>query len=66
VLQERWPQYEFEVGPEVPCPENVDTSRLPTELGLHLRPTQETVLDMAASLMQLGVAMPRCRTTVAG
>ena len=30
-----------------------------TELGLQVRPVKETLIDMAVSLIQLGVAKPR-------
>ena len=57
--QERWPQYEFAVGEAGEAVEAIDGSRVTRELGLVLTPVKETLLDMAATLIALGLATPR-------
>ncbi len=40
---------------------NLDNTKAPKELGLKLRPVTETIVDMAQSLIDLGVANPKSK-----
>jgi hypothetical protein len=61
--QERYPQYQFtdDVN-DRSFDFSVNNSKAERELGISLRPLQETVLDMAASMLQLGIAEPKLRS----
>ncbi len=59
--QERFPEYEFAAGAAEEAQERVNNSRVQRELGLAITPVRETVLDMAATLLQLGLAQPKRR-----
>ena len=64
LLQERYPQYQFGVGEEGEgSKEMIDNSRVQRELGLSITPAKETLLDMAATLIQLGLATPKQRSS---
>lgn len=60
--QERFPQFAFETdfdGTSVDW--TVDNSKAAWELGIRMRPLRETILDMAASMLQLGIAAPKLK-----
>ena len=53
-LSEAFPQARVQPGSAADTPERMDDSRL-RELGLALRPVKETLVDMAAVLLALGL-----------
>lgn len=62
-LQERFPQYQMTDDVNERCIDwSVDNSKAARELGISLRPLQETVLDMARSMLQLGIVEPQLKT----
>lgn len=61
-LQERFPEYEFPEGEASEPAEKINNSRVQAELGLALTPVKETLTDMAATLIQLGLAQPKPRS----
>lgn len=61
LAQEGFPEYEFA---DVRCMSDdrvLDHSKAKRELGIQLRPMQETILDMARCMYQLGVATPKLK-----
>ncbi|KAL4443929.1 hypothetical protein ABPG75_011666 [Micractinium tetrahymenae] len=60
-LQERFPDFEFAAGDPGEPEEQINNSRVQRELGLAITPVKETVLDMAATLVALGLAQPKQR-----
>ena len=61
-FQERFPEYEFPEGEASEPAEKINNSRVQAELGLALTPVKETLTDMAATLIQLGLAQPKPRS----
>ena len=61
ILQKRFPEYEIYTGREGPCLDLLDISKIENELGMSMIPLEETVVDMAQSLIQLGLAVPKLR-----
>ena len=59
--QERFPEYAFPEGEASEPAELINNSRVQAELGLALTPVKETLTDMAATLIQLGLAQPQPR-----
>lgn len=59
-LQERFPQYEIPTGDEKPENEAIDNSKI-LGLGLAITPLKETFIDMAVTLIQLGLAQPKSK-----
>ncbi|KAA6423169.1 MAG: diaminohydroxyphosphoribosylaminopyrimidine deaminase [Trebouxia sp. A1-2] len=59
VLQARFPHLQIPTGKQEDAPEKIDNSKATTELGLQLTTVNETLVDMAVTLMQLGIAVPR-------
>lgn len=58
-LQVRFPEYAFEDGEAGEPQPSINNSRVQQELGLAITPVQETLLDMAATLIALGLAQPQ-------
>ena len=59
-LKERFPEFGFdEVKETGGAEEKMDSSKVKQELGLALTPVKETIIDMAVTLIQLGLAQPR-------
>lgn len=59
-LAERFPGAAFAAPPaEAPAGPGVDASRAARDLGLALTPVRETLLDMAAAMISLGLAAPK-------
>lgn len=59
--QERFPDCQFAAGDPGEPEELINNSRVQRELGLAITPVKETVQDMAASLVALGLAQPKRR-----
>lgn len=61
-MQERYPQYKFDTNLQDSSLDwTVDNSKAERQLGTRLCLLLETVLDMAASMPQLGIANPSLR-----
>jgi hypothetical protein len=58
VVQKRFPQYAIPDGEVQPSEEKIDNSKAERELGLHVLPLEETLVDMAVTLISLGLAHP--------
>lgn len=58
-LQERFPEYVFEAGEAGEPQPSINNSRVQRELGLAITPVRETLQDMAATLIALGLAQPQ-------
>ncbi|PRW58359.1 diaminohydroxyphosphoribosylaminopyrimidine deaminase [Chlorella sorokiniana] len=61
-LQERFPEYAFEDGEAGEPQPSINNSRVQRELGLAITPVRETLQDMAATLIALGLAQPKRQT----
>lgn len=58
-LRERFPDYEFPDPEEhLEAVDRMSNKRAATELGLALTPAKATLVDMATTLLALGVAKP--------
>ena len=57
--KERFPEYALADGEEMECTEIINNSRVQGELGLSITPVKETIVDMAATLVQLDLAQPK-------
>lgn len=57
--QERFPEYAFEDGEAGEPQASINNSRVQRELGLAITPVRETLQDMAATLIALGLAQPK-------
>jgi nucleoside-diphosphate-sugar epimerase len=65
-LGERFPGAAFAApAAEAPAGPGVDASRARRDLGLALTPVRETLLDMAAAMISLGLAAPKPKLPVA-
>ncbi|KAI3433285.1 hypothetical protein D9Q98_003104 [Chlorella vulgaris] len=60
-LQERFPEHVFGECAVEESKEKVNNWRIQRELGLAITPVKETVLDMATTLVRLGLATPKPR-----
>ena len=58
-MQERFPEYVFEAGEAGEPQPSINNSRVQRELGLAITPVRETLQDMAATLVALGLAQPQ-------
>lgn len=58
VLSARFPQYKFPPGTYSPPKAVIDNSKVQRELGMQITPWERSVVDMATTLIQLGVAKP--------
>eukprot|EP00877_Chromochloris_zofingiensis_P006216 jgi/Chrzof1/1848/Cz10g23170.t1 len=58
VLAKRFPQYAIKAGKAAPKEEVLDNSKVRKELGMTLTPWEESVIDMAVTLIQVGIAKP--------
>lgn len=58
-LQARFPHLQIPDGEPAKAPEKIDNSKSVKELGLQMTPVKETLVDMAVTLLQLGIATPR-------
>ncbi|KAL3150817.1 hypothetical protein ABBQ32_000577 [Trebouxia sp. C0010 RCD-2024] len=61
-LQARFPQFQIPNGEEAEAPDKIDNSKAAQELGLQVTPVEETLVDMAVTLIQLGIAKPRLKS----
>jgi uncharacterized protein (UPF0548 family) len=61
VPQERFPEHVFGECAVEESKEKVNNWRIQRELGLAITPVKETVLDMATTLVRLGLATPKPR-----
>lgn len=66
ILQKRFPEFEIYTGREGPCIDLLDITKItgteePNQLGMGMIPLEETVCDMAVSLIQLGIAVPKLK-----
>lgn len=66
ILQRRFPEYEIKTGREGPCIDLLDISRITNELGMSMIGLEETICDMASSLIQLGIANPKLKSDWSG
>ena len=57
--QEDFPQWELPSGEKGGGQPNCDNSKAATQLGLQLTPLRETFVDMARTMVALGIAKPR-------
>ena len=60
-LRERFPEYLIPEGEELPAETTIDNSKAARELGLQLTPLAVTLVDMAVTLVALGIATPKLR-----
>ncbi|KAK9829424.1 hypothetical protein WJX72_005769 [[Myrmecia] bisecta] len=58
VFNVRFPQYDIPEGESMPTRKRMDNTKVTKELGIHLTPTDQTLADMAGSLIALGLATP--------
>jgi nucleoside-diphosphate-sugar epimerase len=61
ILQRRFPEYEIYTGKTGPCIDLIDISRITKEFGMAMFDLEETIVDMAVSLIQLGIATPKLK-----
>lgn len=61
VLQEAFPEWDLPSGEEGGGKPTCANSKAAKDLGLTLTPLRETFLDMARTLVQLGIATPKSR-----
>ena len=66
ILQKRFPEFEIYTGREGPCIYLLDITRItgtedPSHFAMAMIPLEETVVDMATSLIQLGIAVPKLK-----
>ena len=59
LFQKRFPGFSFPEGQEAEVKDRIDNSRVQRELGLQLTPPESTFVDMAVTLIQLGIAHPK-------
>ena len=60
-LRSRWPAWDIPEGEEALETATVDGSRALSELGLSLTPMEQTIVDMATVLVELGIAVPNLK-----
>lgn len=62
ILKARFPQLDFGSDADQKAPYRVvSTEKAQRELGLHVRPIEETIIDGAMTAFQLGLACPQFR-----
>ena len=59
VSQARFPDYDLIPGQPGDTKQVLDTSKAQRELGLHLMPLSTSFVDMAVTLIDLGVVTPK-------
>ncbi len=59
--QEAFPQWELPPGEKGGGKPNCDNSKAAAQLGLQLTPLRETFVDMARTLVALGIAKPKSK-----
>lgn len=57
-LSKHFPQYKFAQGQSSEIKKVIDNSKVQKELGLQIHPWQESIIDMATTLIQRGIAKP--------
>jgi nucleoside-diphosphate-sugar epimerase len=60
-LRERFPAFAIPDGEDEPSETTIDNSKAIRELGLQLTPLATTLVDMAVTLIALGIATPKLR-----
>ena len=61
VLQARFPHFAIQNGAEKEAEDRMDGAKVWQELNLQLKPPSVTLIDMAVTAIQLGLAKPRLR-----
>lgn len=66
ILQKRFPEFEIYTGRTGPCIDLLDITKItgtedPAHFAMSMVPLEETVVDMAVSLIQLGIAVPKLK-----
>lgn len=59
VSQRAFPKLEFSDAPVAPTENDVDGSRITLHLGMIYTPLEKSLVDMASSLIETGIAKPR-------
>ena len=62
ILRQRFPEFDLPEGQECATAQSVDNRRVQTELGLQITPLATTLVDMAVTMIALGIAVPRLKT----
>ncbi|DBA76212.1 hypothetical protein WJX77_001074 [Trebouxia sp. C0004] len=57
-LSKHFPNFKFANGKEAEVKKVIDNSKVQRELGLEIHPWQESIIDMATTLIQRGIAKP--------
>lgn len=57
-LSKHFPQFKFAEGKGAEVKKVIDNSKVQKELGLQIHPWQESIIDMATTLIQRGIAKP--------
>lgn len=57
-LSKHFPQYKFAQGKDAEVKKVINNSKVQKELGLQIHPWQESIIDMATTLIQRGIAKP--------
>ncbi len=57
-MQDRFPELKIPLPEDLPKTYGADNSKVQRELGLKFTPLEETFVDMAVTLLQLGIARP--------
>jgi nucleoside-diphosphate-sugar epimerase len=60
-LQQRFPQFAIPDGEEAEAETSIDNTRAVSELKLSLTPLATTLVDMAVTLIALGIAVPKLK-----
>lgn len=58
VLSRRFPQFRFTASKDAGSMGGFDTTKIHKELGMTLTPIEQTYIDMATTMIQLGIAKP--------
>ncbi|KAL3141742.1 hypothetical protein ABBQ32_004424 [Trebouxia sp. C0010 RCD-2024] len=58
LLSKQFPQYKFAQGKDAEVKKVINNSKVQQELGLQIHPWQESIIDMATTLIQRGIAKP--------
>ncbi|KAL3153255.1 hypothetical protein ABBQ38_011605 [Trebouxia sp. C0009 RCD-2024] len=58
LLSKHFPQYKFAQGKDAEVKKVINNSKVQQELGLQIHPWQESIIDMATTLIQRGIAKP--------
>jgi nucleoside-diphosphate-sugar epimerase len=60
-LQQRFPQFAIPDGEEAEAETTIDNVRVMSDLGLRFTPLATTLVDMAVTLVALGIAVPKLK-----